>query len=225
MPGNDVLQVHRYLDLGASWKICGSSVAELTADAVKFLLSLKIQKPVLLAESGAVEPNHSGPFKLYEKDKEGIIFHDVLFAPFFVGAAGSGQCWHWDSYVAKNDIWFHIGRFANVVEEINPVEEQFEPFEIEHPRVYLYGLKGKTKTMVWCRDKENTWRSELEEGKKPETLTGIEFDSSAAGNTAKMNPVKVYDPWEDKWKDGSNTQTKIAVPPFQRSAVLVINRS
>jgi hypothetical protein len=38
---------------------------------------------LLLAQSGAVEPSHSGPSKLYAKDKDGIILHDILFTPFF----------------------------------------------------------------------------------------------------------------------------------------------
>ena len=115
LPGNDVLQVHRYLDLGASWKICSGSVASLNAEATKDLLAMNPDKPVLLAEGGAVEPNHSGPFRLYPKDREGTILHDVLFAPFFVGAAGPGHIWHWDQYVARNNIWFHFGRFAAAV--------------------------------------------------------------------------------------------------------------
>ena len=94
MKGNDVAQVHRYLDCGARWEICRGPVDVLAADAVREMLAFKPARPVLLAESGAVEPRHSGPFKLYGKDTAGIILHDVLFAPFFAGAAGSGHCWH-----------------------------------------------------------------------------------------------------------------------------------
>jgi hypothetical protein len=218
LPGNDVLQVHRYLDLGATWNICHASVAELTSAAVKDILALKIPKPVLLAESGAVEPNHSGPFKLYEKDKEGIILHDVLFAPFFAGAAGPGHCWHWDHYVHKNNLWFHLNRFATVVEGLNPATEQLEPFEIAHEQIFLYGLKGKSKTLIWCRDKKNTWQNELEKDQEPETIIGLEFDSTIVGKY-----VNVYDPWEDKWTETKITNSKIIVPPFRRSAVVVIS--
>jgi hypothetical protein len=97
MPGNDVLQVHRYLDLGAQLEVCRGPVDLLAADAVRELLAFTVRKPVLLAESGGVEPNHSGPLKLYEKDRDGLILHDVLFAPFFAGAAGPGHIWHWDA--------------------------------------------------------------------------------------------------------------------------------
>jgi len=95
LAGNDAAQVHRYLDLGAPLKVCHGPVDVLAADAVRELRDFKPAEPILLAESGALEPRHSGPFLLYERDRAGMILHDVLFAPFFAGAAGSGQCWHW----------------------------------------------------------------------------------------------------------------------------------
>ena len=222
LPGNDVLQVHRYLDLGASWDICHAPVAELAAAAVKELLSLDIPKPVLLAESGAVEPNHTGPFKLYEKDRAGIILHDVLFAPFFVGAAGPGHCWHWDHYVHKNDLWHHFDRFAETVAGLDPIAEQFKPFELADDRLYLFGLKGKTKTMLWCRDRQNTWQTELQNEKSPETLNGLEIDMAEVQAPAGKN-LRVYDPWENRWSQAKPNGTKVVLPAFRRSVVLVIS--
>jgi hypothetical protein len=127
LAGNDVAQVHRYLDLGASLDICHGPMDMLAADAVRELAQFNPNRPILLAESGAVEPSHAGPFKLYAKDREGILLHDVLFAPFFSGAAGAGQIWHWDSYVDKNNLWRHFARFAAAVKDIDPPSEQFTP--------------------------------------------------------------------------------------------------
>ena len=45
------------------------------------------------------------------------------FAPFFAGAAGSGQCWHWDRYVDKMNLWHHFGRFAEIVKGLDPPAE------------------------------------------------------------------------------------------------------
>lgn len=66
-------------------------------------LSYHNAKPVILAETGAVEPKHAGPSQYYPLDTVGIILHDALFAPFFSGAAGAGMIWHWDQYVANNN--------------------------------------------------------------------------------------------------------------------------
>ncbi len=218
--GNDLAQVHRYLDLGARLEVCHGPVDVLAADAVTVLLGFNSGKPVLLAESGAVEPSHSGPFKLYDQDEAGIILHDVLFAPFFAGAAGPGQCWHWDRYVAKNDLWHHFARFAEAVKDIDPPAEQFHPIRIEHPRLRIYALAGRHTLLAWCRDKENTWKTELAEGRPPENLRdqSVSLPSDVARERAAR--VRIYDPWTDTWSEGKIEDGALSVSPFARSVVV-----
>jgi hypothetical protein len=224
MAGNDVAQVHRYLDLGAQLEVCRGPVDLLAADAVRELLACEPDRPVILAESGAVEPRHSGPFKLYDEDEAGIILHDVLFAPFFVGAAGPGHIWHWDHYVQKMNLWHHFGRFAEVVKGIDPPAESFEPAMIDHPRLRVYVLKGTQTTLFWCRDSQNTWETELAEGKAPETLTGLALDLTDAVTPFVRAEVRTYDPWEDRWSDVRVEGATLALPPFSRSIVVRIDR-
>ena len=222
MPGNDVAQVHRYLDLGAQLEVCKGPVDVLAADAVRDLLAANPGRPVILAESGAVEPSHSGPFKYYPTDKAGIILHDVLFAPFFAGAAGPGHIWHWDQYVARNDLWSHFGRFAAAVRDIDPAAEQFEPSMVEHPRLRVYVLKGKTTTLVWCRDKENNWMTELRDGKAPEEITGATLDLAGILRASERPNIHAYDPWSGRRSDLAARDSEIRLPSFTRSIVVRI---
>lgn len=222
LPGNDVLQVHRYLDLGAAWKVCHGPVAALAADAVRELRAFGIRKPILLAESGAVEPSHSGPFKLYAKDREGMLLHDVLFAPFFAGAAGPGHIWHWDVYVDRNDLWRHFGRFSAAVRGLDPPAEAFEPFELPHSRLFVLGLKGRRTTLVWCRDRENTWQTELAEGKPPEIVRQGRLNLAPAGVPLAGGTAKTYDPWSDRWSAAAVEGTAVVLPEFRRSVVVKI---
>jgi len=219
---NDFAQVHRYLDLGTELEVCHGPVDVLAADAVTTLLAFKPGKPVLLAESGAVEANHSGPFKLYAKDKSGIILHDVLFAPFFAGAAGPGHCWHWDHYVATNDLWWHFARFAEAVRGIDPPAERFCPVRVEHDRLRIYALAGRQTLLAWCRDKQNTWRTELGEGKPPARLTELTVTLPANLIPAGSRRVRRYDPWTDTWSDGRLEAGRVVLPSFSRSLVLRI---
>ena len=222
MPGNDISQVHRYLDLGASLEVCRGPVDVLAAEAVRELRTFGLRKPILLAEAGAVEPRHSGPFKLYEKDQAGIILHDVLFAPFFSGAAGPGQIWHWDRYVDRLNLWHHYARFAEAVKDVDPPAEDFEPTQLQHPTLRLYALKGRRTVLIWCRDSGNTWRSELQEQKTPQMIRGATLDISEAGWTAAKAKVRVYDPWQDKWTTAKTEAGEIALPDFRRSVVVRI---
>jgi hypothetical protein len=222
MPGNDVAQVHRYLDLGARLEICLGPMDVLAAEAVRELLAVHPGRPVLLAESGAVEPSHSGPFKLYNQDTNGMLLHDVLFAPFFAGAAGPGHIWHWDAYVAKQRLWWQFRRFAEVVKELDPPAEYFEPQMLSHPRLRVYVLNGRHTVLVWCRDAQDTWQRELAEGKAPDTVEDAFLDLGLLklGNAK----ARIYDPWENQWSSGSVTGDKLSLPPFKRSIVVRFRR-
>lgn len=223
MEVNDLAQVHRYLDLGAALEVCHGPVDILAADAVRELLSYQPGRPVILAESGAVEPRHSGPFKLYAADHEGMLLHDILFAPFFAGAAGGGQIWHWDSYVAANNLWLHYGRFAQVVRGLDPPAEGFEPMMAPHDRLRIYVLRGRHTVLAWCRDSKNTWESELKNGEKPEVLKGTVVNLSKALEGRKVGTVRTYDPWVDRWSDAKLKSGQVALPEFSRSMVVRIN--
>jgi hypothetical protein len=212
MPGNDLALVHRYLDLGASLDVCHGPVDVLGADAVRKLISYKSGKPVLLAESGAVEPRHAGPFQLYGKDKAGVLLHDVLFAPFFAGAAGGGQIWHWDQYVAKNDLWRQYRRFSEFVKGVDPVREEFVPSFREEGELRVYTLHGKRTTLVWLRDSRNDWRSELERGEEPGLITGARLPLKGK--------ARAYDPWTGEWAGAEVSR----LPDFRRSLCVKVQR-
>jgi hypothetical protein len=224
LPGNDLAQVHRYLDLGASLEVCKGPVDVLAADAVRELESYEPGRPIILAESGAVEPRHSGPSHLYALDHEGVLLHDILFAPFFAGAAGAGQIWHWDSYVAANNLWTQFGRFAEAVRDLDPPSEAFEPMMLPHDRLRVYVLSGRRTLLAWCRDTRNTWKSELENREKPEVLRGTVINLSSMFSGKNPRSVRVYDPWENRWSKAKLGKGMLTLPPFARSLVIRVER-
>ena len=224
LPGNEIAQVHRYLDLGAQMEICKMPMDIICSSAIEELRSYKTGKPVILAETGAVEPRHSGPSKLYPKDTAGILLHDILFAPFFSGAAGAGMSWHWDSYVDKNNLWYHFKRFSETVKDINPVTERFVPSRSETDILRIYQLKGKETILLWLRDKRNNWESELRDGQPPLLISLYEIDLKKLGIRGRSSKIRAYDPWQDKWKDISTDGPKILLPDFKRSLVVRIEK-
>ena len=206
---NDFMQIHRYLDPGAPMDVCRGPMDVLAAESIRELRELRGDCPLLLAETGAVKANHTGPSALYEVDREGTLLHDAIFAPFFAGSAGCGQFWHWDCYVARWNLWWHYRRFATAVEGLDPIAEDFRPFRLETRRLRVYGLKGKKTTVLWCRDKRCDWRSELVEGNPPEAVAGetLPFDGRA---------FTCYDPWNDRTVEAQAPD----LPPFKRSLVV-----
>jgi hypothetical protein len=160
-------------------------------------------------------------WELYVKDRAGIILHDVIFAPFFAGAAGTGHCWHWDAYVHANNLWWHFGRFAAAVEGLDPPAEKFEPLVIDHPRLRVYVLRGKQTTLAWCRDKQNTWRTELAESIAPAVIrdASIDFGQIASSHGTE---VRVYDPWQNNWTEAHLEGHTVRLPAFSRSVLVRI---
>jgi hypothetical protein len=215
MPGNEIAQVHRYLDLGAKLEVCHGPFDTLAADAITALRSFTADRPVLFSEIGAVEPNHAGPSKLYEKDREGILIHDGIFAPFFAGAAGPGQFWHWQDYIEKNNLWYHYGRFAEAIKGLDPRAEQFQPATLPHPRLRVYLLKGRHHSLLWLRDSTSDWRAELEQGTPAPTLSGLELALTGA-------EADIYNPWTGRHAKAAIRAGKLTLPPFRRSLVIRI---
>lgn len=219
LKGNEIAQAHRYLDAGAALPVCQASMDELAADAVRDLLSFAPAKPVILSEAGAVEPHHAGPSKLYEKDTLGILLHDILFAPFFSGAAGPGQSWHWDYYVEKHDLWWHFARFKEAIRDFDPLAEEAKPFfGTDEGNLKIYGLKGKRKTLLWIRDGSATWKTELVDGLPARSVAGGKGPSLDLPEAGK---VAFYDPWKDRWTSGA-AGNKISLPEFSRSIIVKI---
>lgn len=212
--GNDVAQVHRYLDLGASLDVCKGPMDILAADAIRQLQSFKPNRPILISEVGAVEPHHAGPWKLYERDPQGTLLHDLLFAPFFSGSAGCGQSWHWDHYVERHNLWWHFGRFAEAIKGIDPRNEGFEAAFSEEQSLRIYTLRGQRNIAIWLRDAQSDWRTEIAEGRPPAPRTNISLALSVNG------PVQIYDPWRNRWSSSEVRQGRLALPAFTRSLVI-----
>jgi hypothetical protein len=221
MPGNEVAQVHRYLDLGAKMEVCHAPMDVICSSAIKDLQAYRLHKPVILAETGAVEPNHAGPSKYYPKDTAGILLHDILFAPFFTGSAGAGMSWHWESYVHKNNLWYHYGRFKEAIKGIDPLSESLAPSFEETDSLRIYTLNGKKTTLIWVRDKSNNWRTELDEGVAPKMLRGYTIKLPGG----KKQKITVYDPWKNKWMLVKSKNGILTVPDFKRSVVIRLQKN
>jgi hypothetical protein len=220
LPGNDVAQVHRYLDMGARLEICHAPVDLLAADAVDELRAFKAGKPMILTETGAVKPRHTGVSDLYAKDASGMLLHDMIFTPFFTGAAGTGHAWWWRESIQRPKLWWQFARFAACVEGIDPPAEAFQPVRTTIPHLRVYALKGKRTYLAWCRDSDNNWQSELVDGKEPELLRGLSLDVSNSGLDLQKAKVRIYDPWADRWTDAKSSAGKVQLPEFRRSLVV-----
>lgn len=218
---NSFMQAHRYLDPAAEIDACRGAMDILASNAIEELIKMKNDVPALLTESGAVEWCHCRPSHLYEYDKIGSILHDVIFAPFFAGSAGTGQIWHWHEYVDKYSLWHHFGSFARMIKGIDPVSEAYSTYKRENRNMRIYGLRGRTHSLVWLRDKNSTWYTEFDRKTVPSVFSREKFSvkhlpESSIGKVSFLNPWTLEEAVLEL-KDG-----EAVLPDFSRSLVLRI---
>ena len=149
------------------------------------------EKPFVVAETGAVNNCHSGPFKYYLCDDRGIIFVDCVYTPVFLESATCGNIWHWDGrYVEAKNLYKYYKPLAQLTQNIDFQNEEFESLDFSDGDVYLLILKGKTCSIGFVRNKNDSWKNVLRDGNEPVAVKVkvIEF---------KNKNVKKIDIWED----------------------------
>ena len=105
-------------------------------------------------------------------------------------------------------------RFVRAVAGLDPVAEDFKPFRGESKAYRFYGLRGRTTTVIWLRDKRVDALAEVRDGKVPERRTDWKLPMKTEGT------VDAYLPWEDRHVTARTEANKICLPPFRRSIVL-----
>ena len=223
-PNNEVAQIHNYLNEGNALQICKGPTDIMCADAINELRKIAPDRPLLLAEVGAAEPNHvGGPSRYYKADSEGILHTDQMLVPFFCGSAGNGMSWHWEYYIEKHNLWGTFARFSKAVEGLNPIEEDFKPFYCETENLRVYVLCGKKTLIAYCRDKNNWWGSELRDKQPAKELSGeVVKLYDMCGYGAKR--ASVFLPYALKWQEAKIENNAVALPPFMRSIVVKLEK-
>jgi hypothetical protein len=163
------------------------------------------EKPGILAETGAVNNNHSGPFRYYLWDDRGIIFADTVYTSFFAGAAGCGQIWHWDDrYISAKGLYKMFAPFSRLVKDINPIEEGFASANLSNEQVFCAVLKGKNNTLGYIRNRDDSWYNTLRDLNEPKVIEGLSlpFDLCAS---SKAEIIKIWEDDTTELKLGNNS--------------------
>jgi hypothetical protein len=207
----DFQQVHRYLDQGAPWEVC-------TLDPVRFSIEAIIQtrrhdRPVLLAETGAVNDRHTGPFRFYRMDERGIIFHDTTFPAFFAGAVGTGQIWHWEQYVDQKDLWGQLRPFADLLAGVEVDKEALQPVDFSTPQAWLLGLLGQRHLLLWVRNKADSWHAVLRDEVTPVPVPAQTLNLAPVGLRAGL--ASVYSAWPGEGGAVTLAGGQLRLPTFK----------
>jgi len=216
----DFQQVHRYLDQGARIAMVREDPVAFSVDAIR--RSRRPDRPVLLAETGAVNDTHTGPFRYYRHDDDGIIFADTTFPAFFAGAAGSGHIWHWDQYVDQKDLWDGFAPLAQCVAGVKLDAEGFESVDLSTARAWALGLKGARHVLLWCRNKSDSWSPRLRDGASAAPVADMRIDLAALGATDSR--VEYCKGWRETPGPARIEGDQLVLPAFRRMVFLRLAR-
>ncbi len=184
----DFKQLHRYLDGGCAAEICRENIIDLLCDGVELLRSDEM--PTVVAETGAVNNCHSGPFKYYSADDDGLIFADCVYTPFFAGCAGCGQIWHWDQrYVESKSLFKMFAPFAKLIEGIDVLCEDFEPCDLSNDDAHILLLVGKEHILGYVRNRSASWLHQLRDLKDVVLIDELELKVDVSG---EIELVKIW---------------------------------
>lgn len=212
----DFQQVHRYLDQGAGLECCRTDPVAFSVEAV--VRSRRPDRPVLLAETGAVNDGHSGPFRFYRSDHDGLVFHDTTYPAFFVGAAGSGHIWHWDVYVDQKNLWKGFRALAGALDGVAVDREDFIPKDLSTEDYWCLVLQGRTCTLGWLRHRADRWDRILRDGETISPVTTAQLDPATLG--LKVSAVQLFQPWGgDEAGTPSRRGSVIRFPAFRHGLV------
>ena len=185
----DALQIHRYLDQGAPYKICGDNLIPSIKEAFSFMRTK--ERPMLLAETGAVNNCHSSEFKYYSADDRGIIFVDCVYTPLFVKSAGCGNIWHWDRrYVESKNLYKYFKPLRKLVDGVDFTSEAFEHLDLSTDKAHILLLRGRKTTLGFVRNKSDNWMKTLRDMREPEP---IDVHIQTSGKGINIIPIWKYD--------------------------------
>lgn len=198
---SDCVQVHRYLDQGAPHTVCRTSPVEAMRDAFE-RMGRKWPKPLLVAETGAVNDCHSGPFRYYSADNRGMLFVDCVYPPVFLGGAGCGNIWHWDDrYVEGKNLYPLFMPLAKLTEGVDFAAEEFQTVDLSDERVWLLLLVGKTCTLGFVRNRADSWQTVLRDDREAPKVDEKSFALPGV-TVGEILPIWAEDTTECMVKDG-----------------------
>jgi hypothetical protein len=114
-------------------------------------------KPILLGEFGYGSEDRGEFF-----EATAIHLHNGIWATTFVGYAGSGLHWFWDTYLEAHRVWYHFHGLDRFLTGVDLTRYQpFSPLQItdqggEPGQAVGLGLRGAVDALIWVRSNAYT---------------------------------------------------------------------
>lgn len=155
-------------------------------------------KPVILGEAGLDFPDRQDRNPLLEKDKQGVWFHNFLWAGLDAGSLYQIYWWTEDltNRRAGFDHRVEYSKLRRFMADLDLAGGNYQDWagECDNPNVRVVGQKNlaKGRFHLWLQNKQHTWKNVVEGGTLDTQSASITIAGFEPGMTFR---VEWWDPW------------------------------
>ncbi len=172
-------------------------------------------KPDLIGEFGLADAKW-GLSDYMKQDREGVHFHNCLWASALSGVSGTAMFWWWDQ-LDRQDAYHHYKPLTAFLANFSPAGLQQTTATVSDARVRILGCQGDTRAYLWLVNRQTTWWNLVVDKREPDTI------NSAVVTIDGLHPGSYTVLWWDTYKgEPVNRQTascdqgrlELSVPSF-----------
>ncbi len=174
-------------------------------------------KPALIGEFGLATPKW-GLSDYMKQDREGVHFHNCLWASAFAGASGTAMFWWWEQ-LDLHDAYRHYKPLAAFLQGASPAGLQQATAATSDSRIRILGYQGDNRACLWLVNRQATWWNLVVEKREPDLI------DSATVTIDGLAPQSYTVLWWDTYEGGpisrqtvasKDSGLQLAIPPFSR---------
>lgn len=106
-----------------------------------------------------------------ENDREGIGFHNQIWASVFSGSFGTAMHWNWDSYLDRYDLYYHYAPLSEFLRYEDLRGARRSDNVMEEGETLFMTMAKSDRAFVWIRDREYDY-NQVMNGYQPKTISG-----------------------------------------------------
>jgi hypothetical protein len=174
-------------------------------------------KPALIGEFGLATAKW-GLSEHMKQDREGVHFHNCLWASALSGCSGTAMFWWWETLDQQN-AYRHYKPLATFLADHRPAGLRQTTAKTSEPRLRVVGQQGEDRAYLWLVDREATWWNLVVEKQEPSPIdtATIVLDGLRPGrymilwwNTREGKPVA------SQTASAQDGRLSLTAPPFTR---------
>lgn len=182
-PQIDIAQVHHYMRPDDD---DFRDEVESVGRQSRWLREQAPDKPALIGEFGLATAKW-GQSEYMKQDRDGVHFHNCLWASALGGSSGTAMFWWWE-LLDQQDAYRHYKPLAAFLADFRPAGLKPTTAATEEPRLRIVGQQGQDRAYLWLVNRQATWWNLVVEKRQSDPIdsASVALDGLAPGRYAVL---------------------------------------